>query len=390
MVTTNLENLEAEVKMLLDVNKLEEKDFKNTYTEIFAQADTWEEVYGLYEERQSEIEKFLSNFDKDTKVIFTGAGTSEYVGNIACDYLKSHGDFDFESIATTDLVSAPYLHFKKDVKTVLVSFARSGNSPESIAAVKLGDQIVDDFYNLAITCAHDGKLAVDLKDDPNSYVFLNPEITNDKGFAMTNSFSSMLLATLLIFDTSLDNKKEIVDKLSKIARNTYEKAGEIEKLIDFDFDRVAYLGSGPLGKLTKEARLKILELTAGEVVTIFDSSMGFRHGPKSFINDKTLVVSFVSANEYTRKYDLDILDEIKADGIAPKIIAVTNEDFDRDYQFVLESQGLEDAYLAVGYAVIAQLISLITSLRVGNTPDNPSKSHTVNRVVKGVTIHEYK
>ena len=376
--------------MLLDVNKLEERDFKNTYTEIFAQADTWEEVYGLYEERKADIEKFLANFDKDTKVIFTGAGTSEYVGNIAQDYLKTHGDFDFESIATTDLVSAPYLHFKKDQKTLLVSFARSGNSPESLAAVKLGEQIVDDFYNLPITCAHDGKLAVNLKDDPNSYVFLNPAITNDKGFAMTNSFSSMLLASLLIFDTSLENKKDLVEKLAGIARETYARAEEIEKLIDFDFDRVAYLGSGPLGKLTKEARLKILELTAGEVVTIFDSSMGFRHGPKSFINDKTLVVSFVSGNDYTRQYDLDILDEIKADGIAPKIIAVTNEDVNRDYQFILKSEGLRDAYLAVGYAVIAQLISLIISLRVGNTPDNPSKSHTVNRVVKGVTIHEYK
>ena len=376
--------------MLLDVNKLEERDFKNTYTEIFAQADTWEEVYGLYEERKADIEKFLANFDKDTKVIFTGAGTSEYVGNIAQDYLKTHGDFDFESIATTDLVSAPYLHFKKNQKTLLVSFARSGNSPESLAAVKLGEQIVDDFYNLPITCAHDGKLAVNLKDDPNSYVFLNPAITNDKGFAMTNSFSSMLLASLLIFDTSLENKKDLVEKLASIARETYARVEEIEKLIDFDFDRVAYLGSGPLGKLTKEARLKILELTAGEVVTIFDSSMGFRHGPKSFINDKTLVVSFVSSNDYTRKYDLDVLDEIKADGIAPKIIAVTNEDVDRDYQFILKSEGVRDAYLAVAYIVIAQLISLITSLRVGNTPDNPSKSHTVNRVVKGVTIHDYK
>ena len=376
--------------MLLDVNKLEERDFKNTYTEIFAQADTWEEVYGLYEERKADIEKFLANFDKDTKVIFTGAGTSEYVGNIAQDYLKTHGDFDFESIATTDLVSAPYLHFKKDQKTLLVSFARSGNSPESLAAVKLGEQIVDDFYNLPITCAHDGKLALNLKDDPNSYVFLNPAITNDKGFAMTNSFSSMLLASLLIFDSSLENKKDLVEKLAGIARETYARAEEIEKLIDFDFDRVAYLGSGPLGKLTKEARLKILELTAGEIVTIFDSSMGFRHGPKSFINDKTLVVSFVSGNDYTRQYDLDILDEIKADGIAPKIIAVTNEDVDRDYQFILKSEGVRDAYLAVAYIVIAQIISLITSLRVGNTPDNPSKSHTVNRVVKGVTIHEYK
>lgn len=376
--------------MLLDVNKLEEKDFKNTYTEIFAQADTWEEVYGLYEERKADIEKFLANFDKDTKVIFTGAGTSEYVGNIAQDYLKTHGDFDFESVATTDLVSAPYLHFQKDVKTLLVSFARSGNSPESLAAVKLGEQIVDDFYNLPITCAHDGKLAVNLKDDPNSYVFLNPAITNDKGFAMTNSFSSMLLATLLIFDTSLDNKKDLVKKIADIARETYARAEEIENLVDFDFTRIAYLGSGPLSKLTKEARLKILELTAGEVVTVFDSSMGFRHGPKSFINDKTLVVSFVSENAYTRQYDLDVLDEIKADGIAPKIIAVTNEDVDRDYQFILKSDGLRDAYLAVAYIVIAQIIALITSLRVGNTPDNPSKSHTVNRVVKGVTIHEYK
>lgn len=273
---------------------------------------------------------------------------------------------------------------------MLVSFARSGNSPESLAAVKLGEQIVDDFYNLAITCAHDVKLAVNLKDDPKSYVFLNPAITNDKGFAMTNSFSSMLLGSLLIFDSSLDDKETIVKKLANIARDTYDKASDIEKLIDYDFDRVAYLGSGPLGKLTKEARLKILELTAGDVVTIFDSSMGFRHGPKSFINDKTLVVSFVSENDYTKQYDLDILDEIKADGIAPKIIAVTNEDVDRDYQFILESQGINDAYLAVSYVVIAQLISLITSLRVGNNPDNPSKSHTVNRVVKGVTIHEYK
>ncbi len=145
-----------------------------------------------------------------------------------------------------------------------------------------------------------------------------------------------------------------------------------------------------LASLLRKQGLSLRALTAGEVVTIFDSSMGFRHGPKSFINNKTLVVSFVSSNDYTRKYDLDVLDEIKADGIAPKIIAVTNEDVDRDYQFILKSEGVRDAYLAVAYIVIAQLISLITSLRVGNTPDNPSKSHTVNRVVKGVTIHEYK
>lgn len=376
--------------MLLDESKLEEKDFKYTYTEILNQADTWLEVYDLYEKRKNDIENFLKKVGKDCKVIFTGAGTSEYVGNIALDYLKTHGEFEFESVATTDLVSAPYLHFEKNQKTLLVSFARSGNSPESLAAVKLGKQIVDDFYNLPITCAKEGKLAQALKDDENSYVFLEPEITNDKGFAMTNSFSSMLLATLLIFDTKAKNKKEIVEKISKLGKEIYNNLEEIENLVNFDFNRVVYLGSGPLGKLTKEARLKILELTAGEVATIWESSMGFRHGPKSFVDENTLVISFVSSNPYTRLYDLDILDEIANDKIAKKIIGISNSKLDRDYELIFEDDGLDDVYLCPAYIIIGQIIALVTSLRVGNTPDNPSRTHTVNRVVKGVTIHDYK
>lgn len=376
--------------MLLDESKLEEKDFKYTYTEILNQADTWLEVYNLYEKRKNDIENFLKKVGKDCKVIFTGAGTSEYVGNIALDYLKTHGEFEFESVATTDLVSAPYLHFEKNQKTLLISFARSGNSPESLAAVKLGKQIVDDFYNLPITCAKEGKLAQALKDDENSYVFLEPEITNDKGFAMTNSFSSMLLATLLIFDTKTKNKKEIVEKISKLGKEIYNNLEEIENLVNFDFNRVVYLGSGPLGKLTKEARLKILELTAGEVATIWESSMGFRHGPKSFVDENTLVISFVSSNPYTRLYDLDILDEIANDKIAKKIIGISNSKLDRDYELIFEEDGLDDVYLCPAYIIIGQIIALVTSLRVGNTPDNPSRTHTVNRVVKGVTIHDYK
>lgn len=376
--------------MLLDESKLEEKDFKYTYTEILNQADTWLEVYNLYEKRKNDIENFLKKVGKDCKVIFTGAGTSEYVGNIALDYLKTHGEFELESVATTDLVSAPYLHFEKNQKTLLVSFARSGNSPESLAAVKLGKQIVDDFYNLPITCAKEGKLAQALKDDENSYVFLEPEITNDKGFAMTNSFSSMLLATLLIFDTKTKNKKEIVEKISKLGKEIYNNLEEIENLVNFDFNRVVYLGSGPLGKLTKEARLKILELTAGEVATIWESSMGFRHGPKSFVDENTLVISFVSSNPYTRLYDLDILDEIANDKIAKKIIGISNSKLDRDYELIFEEDGLDDVYLCPAYIIIGQIIALVTSLRVGNTPDNPSRTHTVNRVVKGVTIHDYK
>lgn len=375
--------------MYLDLDYIEKNDAQNTYNEIFQQAEKWREVYRLYEQRKEKIEEFLAKVGSDVKIIFTGAGTSEYVGNILNEYLKSLGTYNFSSIATTDLVSCPYLHFAKNQKTLLVSFARSGNSPESLAAVKLGEQIVDDFYNIAITCAPDGKLALKLKDDEKSFVFIEPEGTNDKGFAMTSSFTSMLLTGLLIFDKR-DDKKELVESIAKTCQAIIADKENIEKLVDFDFERIIYLGSGPLYKLTNEARLKILELTAGNVASLYESSMGFRHGPKSFVNDKTLVVSFVSSNPYTSQYDLDILDETYADKIAQRIIAIANKEIAGDFEKLLyKNQINEDIYLALPYIVIAQLISLITSLRVGNTPDNPSKSGTVNRVVKGVEIHEY-
>lgn len=376
--------------MYLDLDYIEKNDAYNTYYEIFQQAEKWREVYRLYEQRKEKIEEFLAKVGSDVKIIFTGAGTSEYVGNILNEYLKSLETYNFSSIATTDLVSCPYLHFKKDQKTLLVSFARSGNSPESLAAVKLGEQIVDDFYNMAITCAPDGKLALKLKDDEKSFVFIEPEGTNDKGFAMTSSFTSMLLTGLLIFDKR-DDKKELVENIAKTCQAIIADKENIEKLVDFDFERIIYLGSGPLYKLTNEARLKILELTAGNVASLYESSMGFRHGPKSFVNDKTLVVSFVSSNPYTSQYDLDILDETYADKIAQRVIAIASKEIAGDFEKLLyKNQINEDIYLALPYIVIAQLISLITSLRVGNTPDNPSKSGTVNRVVKGVTIHEYE
>ena len=375
--------------MYLDSEYIKNNDAINTYSEIFSQGEKWLKVYELYEERKAKIDEFLAKLGDDVRVIFTGAGTSEYVGNVISEYLKNNGKYQFESIATTDLVSAPYLHFSKNQKTLLVSFARSGNSPESLAAVELGEQLVDDFYNLALTCAPDGKLALKLADDEKSFVFIEPEGTNDKGFAMTSSFSCMLLSALLIFDERND-KKELVEELSSTAEKILADAGEIEELVDFDFDRIIYLGSGPLYKLTNEARLKVLELTAGEVASLYESSMGFRHGPKSFVDEKSLVVSFVSSNPYTRDYDLDILNEIAADKIAPKVIALANSDIEGDFdKLVYENNVDNDVYLALPYVIVAQLISLITSLRVGNTPDNPSKSGTVNRVVKGVTIHPY-
>lgn len=374
-----------------------EDGYKHTISEILHQPQIWEKAFNNYKKQKDEIDKFLEKIieksEEKVRVIFTGAGTSEYVGNVVVEYLKKNKNFQFESIATTDIVSSPELYLDKKRPTILVSFARSGNSPESIAAVDLVDQLVENQYHLAITCAEDGKLATGLKDRDNAYVLLMPEGSNDKSFAMTSAFTSMLLSTLLVFDIiSEDEKEKHVNYIKKVAKSIIDRDKEIVDLVEFNFDRIVYLGSGTHYHLTNEARLKILELTAGEVVTCNESSMGFRHGPKSFIDENTFLVSFVSNNPYTRKYDLDILREVASDKIAKKVLAITpiklNEDFD---EFVIEtSEEVLDVYLTFPFIMFGQLVSLLTANRVGNKADTPSKTGTVNRVVKGVQIHEYK
>lgn len=385
--------------------KLEEQKLKDlgaiiTTTEIKQQPELWSEAYEIYKDNKEKLNKFIENIGnkhEQFRVIFTGAGTSAYVGNSILPYLKKKNDIRkciFEAIPTTDIVSNPYDYLKEDMPTLLVSFARSGNSPESIAALNLGRQIVDNFYHLAITCAPEGKLAQMTKNDENNYLLLMPSRSNDQGFAMTGSFSCMMLSAMLIFDNLEDDiEKSYVDAIIEMGSNVLDRKDEIHELINKDFDRVVYLGSGGLGGLTQEAQLKLLELTAGKIATGYDSPMGFRHGPKSFINENTLIFVFVSNNEYTRKYDLDVLEEINGDKIAKLTCAISVENENNfsgtTFGFEKKYNKLPDVYLAFPYILFAQTISLFASVKVGNKPDTPSPTGTVNRVVKGVIIHEY-
>lgn len=384
----------------LSTKELAELGAEITTREIKQQPELWQETLTIYQEKQEAIATFLRTIkqktDKRIRVVFTGAGTSQYVGDTIVPYLNKTGataDYLFESIATTDIVAAPEQVLFADEPTLLVSFARSGNSPESLAAVKIVDQFVADSYHLTITCAADGSLAQQATADETSYLLLMPERSKDAGFAMTGSFSCMALSALLIFDqTPLTEKGHYVETLSRLGQEVIDRETELQVLTDRSFKRIVYLGSGTLSGLTREAQLKVLELTAGKIATVFDSSMGFRHGPKSFVDDQTLVFVFVSNTPYTRQYDLDMLEELKSDGIAAAVTAIGQPaavNFSGTNFFFPDDISLPDGYLALADIVFAQTIALLASIKVGNTPDTPSPTRTVNRVVKGVTIHPY-
>ena len=160
-----------------------------------------------------------------------------------------------------------------------------------MATVDLAKALVDDLYQVTITCAAEGKLALQAHGDDRNLLLLQPAASNDAGFAMTSSFTSMLLTALLVFDPSEEEMKEKrVEELIHLSEQILEKDRAVKEVVDLDFERVIYLGAGPFFGLAHEAQLKILELTAGKIATMYESPVGFRHGPKSLINDQTLVL----------------------------------------------------------------------------------------------------
>jgi tagatose-6-phosphate ketose/aldose isomerase len=338
--------------------------------------------------------------EKNVRVIFTGAGTSEFVGNSIVAQLNKDSNLRIESIATTDIVSNPELYLNKEEKTLIVSCARSGNSPESVATVALADQLVDDISHIFLTCNPEGKLAQYAEGKDNVLSILMPEKSNDQGFAMTGSFTCMSLAGLTIFNLeNLEKIKKDMTEISSVVESNFDAVYEVaDKLSDLDTDRIVGLGDGTLKGLAQEATLKILELSAGNMATTFDSFLAFRHGPKSIVTDNTLIIAYMSNNDYTRKYELDLLKEFKNEGGDKKVVVIDNRNDEEvknnsNFYFTYNNEIMSnnvDTFSNFGYIYVAQVYAFLKSLKYDINPDNPCPTGEVNRVVQGVILHKYK
>jgi tagatose-6-phosphate ketose/aldose isomerase len=360
-----------------------------TLREIRQQPGVWRDAAKVLRERRAALDAFLAPLParEDVRIVLTGAGTSAFIGQIAAASLGARLGRRFEAVATTDLVSHPGVYLPEDVPTLLVSFARSGDSPESTAATELADRLLADVSHLIVTCNPDGALNRAHESRPDSFVLLMPERSLDEGFAMTSSFTAMLLSVLLAFR---GDDEAVVDALAAGAEQLLAQEERIAQFAATVPQRIVYLGGGPLVGLARESALKTLELTAGQVVTYHDSPLGFRHGPKAVLDAHSLAVVYGSADPYSAAYDADIVRELRASIGQDRVLTVSAgaQSSAEGTDWVLAGlEGLDDAYLAVAYVVFAQLFALYCSAALGLTPDNPFPDGDVNRVVKGVIIH---
>lgn len=307
-----------------------------------------------------------------SEVWFCGAGTSAYIGEILVAGLQGQPGYRLRAVPTTDLVARPHAHLTGAPKLV-VSFGRSGNSTESIGTLDALDALAPDWPRLNITCNANSVLA----NRSGARAVILPDATHDAGFAMTSSFSTMLLTALAIFDVETP-AKAISGRLETLSGQlaallpAFRSAAQTARRPE----RAVFVGSGPLTFAAREAALKVMELSAGQIPALWDSSLGFRHGPKSFVRGATDIWVFRSGDPQARAYDDDLTAELRAQFPDARI------------SLPQVPQPFGDLWSAPLYVAAAQVLAVVWSDALGLSVDDPFAGQgTLSRVVSGVRLY---
>ena len=308
-----------------------------------------------------------------SEVWFCGAGSSSYIGEIVVSTLEGAAGPRLRAVATTDLVSRPTA-FLTGKSPLVVSFGRSGSSSETIGTLDALDALAPHAPRLNITCNATSALAT--RKAAVQRVIVLPDATHDAGFAMTSSFTSMLLSALALFDRSVAPAL-VPGQIAALAA----RLSLLLPLIPAPPcpDRVVFVGSGALAPAAREAALKVMELSAGRVPALWDSTLGFRHGPKSFVRGNTAIWVFAATDPHAARYDADLVAELRLQFPEATVTCV--------------GPGGDIALPTDGWNVvlpiaIAQVLAVRWSDALGLPVDDPFAGlGTLSRVVSGVRLY---
>lgn len=376
----------------LTIAELKAKNANLTAVEIAQQPKLWLKIYQEIVDRKSEISHFLEDIDSNDQVILTGAGSSSFIGEALESVYIQQFNSNTRAVPTTTILTHPETYFSQERPTLLISFARSGNSPESRAVMALANQLCGEIKHLVITCNEHGQMIKEIETG-RDFVLLLPKEADDQSLAMTGSFTGMMFAAYLLTQTlHIETLRTQVEHWTKQGEKLIREDYSIFKsLADQDFKRAIFLGSGPLLGIARESHLKVQELTNGRVMCNYDSYLGLRHGPKVVVDSDTLVVYLRSEDGYIVQYERDLIQDLMSQKLGKIHLAVgSGFDLAPSFDFECRIDKVENPILFAIFAVLpAQLLGFYKSLQLGLHPDRPSVNGAISRVVKGVMVYEY-
>jgi tagatose-6-phosphate ketose/aldose isomerase len=364
----------------------------HTLREISQQPTTWVKSA---EQMISSSEQLVGLLAGSETVVLTGSGSSEFAGDCVCAPLRRELGIVVEVVGGGALLAHGSDALPPRRPGVVVSLGRSGDSPESVAAVARLLRSDPTIQHLVLTCNRQGGLALNFRDHPKVHVIALDEATNDRSLVMTSSFTNLTLAARFLGLLKAPADYRILcKKLSDVADHLLQTYfGSFATVAGCGFDRVVFLGSGSRLGAARESALKVLEMTAGRVPTLCDSYLAFRHGPMSFVHENTLIVCFLSSDAVLRAYECDSLRELDQKNLG-RLKVIVGEDVPRDVireeDMVVQCPGLSqisDDDTPVIHVLVGQLLAFFRCLEEGLHPDSPSKDGVINRVVPGFKLH---
>jgi len=387
--------------MELSETEKKERGLVHTPREIFQQPQTWAETYLRCREAQVEWSPFLKKSGVGVKkseatVVLVGAGTSDFVGRSLAPLLRSRWGCEAWAVPSTDLLTNIDNYQTAQRPHLWISFSRSGDSSEGVAVLRRAISQYPAIRHFVVTCNQAGAMAELCRQNPErALALVLDEAVNDRGLAMTSSFSNMVvagqcLAHLDDLDAYGKIVRYLVDSGSKVLFTAAKQASVLTQL---NFSKACFVGSGALAAVAKESALKVLELTAGKIYTMSESALGLRHGPMSAIDGETVFTLFLSDETLRRRYEVDLLREIRHKKLGKAVVAVVPRGCAdvqslADHVISLElPQGFGDEYRPPLDVVFGQLLGLFSSIHAGLEPDHPSPGGVITRVVSHVNIY---
>jgi tagatose-6-phosphate ketose/aldose isomerase len=392
------------LRVLLDLPEQERIDrgLEHTPREIWQQPATWIRTYEICHGKRADLAAFLRNSGigrgatASPTVYLVGAGTSDYAGRALAPLLRRRWGCDVSAVPSTTLLT-DFEEFHHAGKEYLwISFSRSGDSPEGVALLERALQHHPGIRHIVITCNPKGKMAGLSAQYPERLLaVILDDAVNDRGLAMTSSFSNMLLAGQCIAHLDeIDSFGKIVAQMRETGEQFLPAAAEVAASItELGCERACFIGSGALKAVADESALKVVELSAGKVATLAETPLGLRHGPLSSVDGHTLFVAFLSSEPRRRGYELDLLREIDRKRLGRVRAVITVQGIDdvsplADYCLSLDCQpDFSDLLRPVIDVMLGQLLGLFASMRHGLKPDQPSPTGTISRVVSPIKLY---
>jgi D-galactosamine 6-phosphate deaminase/isomerase len=371
----------------------------HTPREIAQQPATWEMTYRLFDKHSSEIDDFLfsvgiwEDVERRPTVLLIGAGTSDYIGQSLVHVLRREWQCEVVAVPSTDLLTHLDHYVIPSRHYLWISFSRSGDSSEGVALLRQAAERFPGIRHIVISCNRDGQMIHGTTRQKNLLSVCLDDVVNDRGLAMTSSFSNMVIfGQCLAHIRTGDEYSEIFRNLVTAGESFLGTASDCAaELAAKAYKKVCFVGSGALKAVARESALKVLELSAGKIPTMSESSLGLRHGPMVALDHNSLFVCFVSGEEKVLRYERDLLDEIGKKHLVRTRIAIglacDNESKHLAEYSLMSEIAVPDLYRPPLDVIFGQLLGLFFCLQCRLKPDSPSPDGVINRVVRNVNIY---